>query len=93
MLSPVDERRWRDELLARLDAAGILRMEALSELTARYEQYRKREEQQLRRQLEDLKDSELLLGRRLALQERLAVLGTQGKWAASAHRQLQQRKP
>lgn len=93
VLSTVDQRRWRGELLARLDAAGILGMEALSELTARYEQYRKREQQDLTRQLEDLDRSDLMLARRFVLQERLAVLHTQAQWAVSTRIQLQQRRP
>lgn len=92
VLSPVDGRRWRGELLARLDAAGILGMEALSELTARYEQYRLREQQEIIRQLEDLGESDLMLARGLALQERLAVLRTQAQWAASTRNKLQQRR-
>jgi DNA-binding PadR family transcriptional regulator len=93
ILSPVRAERWRQELLARMDAASILGVDALYELISRYEHARGDEERELRRQLEGVPESEGVLGHRLSLQERLGVLERQGQWVLLARGRLQQRRP
>jgi DNA-binding PadR family transcriptional regulator len=93
ILSPVRAERWRQELLARMDAASILGVDALYELLSRYEHARGGEERELRRQFEGLPESEEALGHRLSLEERVGVLERQGQWVLSARGRLQQRRP
>ncbi len=93
VLSPVRAERWRQELLARMDAASILGVDALYELLSRYEQARGEQERELRGQLDELPESEGVLGHRLSLEERVGVLERQGQWVLLARGRLGERRP
>lgn len=92
---------WRPELLARLDVApGVLDLSGVLELLGRYEEEAELEEQEVRRQLADLRrgvkaaledqpDLAIMM-RRLTLEERLGVLAEQRQWAPTARKELQQ---